>query len=41
MSGEKNLTRLIASMTPVLNKNEYTFGTLETYNYKQLALLTL
>ena len=39
MSGEKNLTTLIASMTPVLVENEYVFGTLETYDYEQVALL--
>jgi hypothetical protein len=39
MSGEKNLNKLIASMTPVLNDNEYVFGTLETFEYAQLALL--
>ena len=39
MSGEKNLAKLIASMTPVLSENEYVFATLETYDYKQLALL--
>ena len=36
MSGEKNLTTLIASMTPVLVENEYVFGTLETYDYEQV-----
>jgi hypothetical protein len=39
MSGEKNLTKLIASMTPVLVENEYVFGTLETYDYEQVLLL--
>lgn len=39
MSGEKNLAKLIASMTPVLVENEYVFGTLETYDYQQVALL--
>jgi len=39
MSGEKNLTKLIASMTPVLNENEYVFGTLDIYDYEQVVLL--
>jgi hypothetical protein len=39
MSGEKNLAKLIASMTPVLIENEYVFGTLETYDYQQVLLL--
>jgi hypothetical protein len=39
MSGEINLTKLIASMTPVLAKNEYIFATLNTFDYKQLSLL--
>ena len=39
MSGEKNLTKLIASMTPVLIENEYVFGTLKTYDYEQVLLL--
>jgi hypothetical protein len=37
MSGETNLTKLIASMRPVLAENEYVFGTLDTYDYIQLA----
>lgn len=39
MSGEKNLTKLIASMTPVLDENEYVFGTLDTYDYIHLSQL--
>jgi len=39
MSGEKNLTKLIASMTPVLIENEYVFGTLTNFSYENLALL--
>jgi hypothetical protein len=39
MSGEKNLAKLIASMTPVLIEDEYVFGTLETYDYRQVLLL--
>ncbi|MGB5446989.1 MAG: ACT domain-containing protein, partial [Psychromonas sp.] len=39
MSGEKDLTKLIASMTPVLAENEYVFATLERYDYQQLAQL--
>jgi len=39
MSGEKNLTKLIASMTPILSETEYVFGTLDTFDYNQLALL--
>lgn len=39
MSGEKNLTTLIASMTPVLAEHEYVFGTLETYDYEQVLSL--
>lgn len=40
MSGEKDLTKLIASMTPVLLENEYIFGILESYDYEQLAQLS-
>jgi hypothetical protein len=39
MSGEKNLAKLISSMTPVLIENEYVFCTLETYDYEQVLLL--
>lgn len=39
MSGETNLTKLIASMTPVLIDNEYVFGTIETYDYEQVLRL--
>ena len=39
MSGEKDLTKLIASMTPVLGDTEYVFGTLQTFDYEQLSLL--
>jgi hypothetical protein len=39
MFGEKNLTKLIASMTPVLSENEYVFGTLKSYQQHQLTLL--
>ncbi|GAA5136599.1 ACT domain-containing protein [Thalassotalea piscium] len=39
MSGEKNLAKLIASMTPVLTENEYVFATLETYDFEQVLLL--
>tara|TARA_R110000744_G_scaffold25934_1_gene64012 strand:- start:1676 stop:2089 length:414 start_codon:yes stop_codon:yes gene_type:complete len=39
MSGEKNLANLIASMTPVINENDYVFGTLKTYDYEQVLLL--
>jgi hypothetical protein len=39
MFGEKNLIKLIASMTPVLGKSEYVFGTLNTYSHEQLLLL--
>ena len=39
MSGEKNLAKLISSMTPVLIENEYVFCTLKTYDYEQVLLL--
>ncbi|WP_076419879.1 ACT domain-containing protein [Colwellia sp. UCD-KL20] len=39
MSGEKNLTKLIASMTPVLLSDEYIFGMLEKVDYQQLSVL--
>lgn len=39
MSGETNLTKLIASMAPVLTENEYVFGILDSIDYAQLALL--
>ena len=39
MSGETNLTKLIASMTPLLSENEYVFGTIKISSYEQLALL--
>jgi len=39
MSGETNLTKLIASMAPVLTENEYVFGILDSIDYTQLALL--
>lgn len=39
MSGEKNLTKLIASMTPVLLSDEYIFGMLEQVDYQQLSVL--
>jgi len=39
MSGETNLTKLIASMAPVLNESEYVFGILDSIDYTQLALL--
>jgi len=39
MSGETNLTKLIASMTPVLSEKEYVFGIMETFNHEQLAQL--
>jgi len=40
MSGEKNLAKLIATMTPVLLENEFIFATLEDCNYEQLAQLS-
>ena len=39
MSGEKNLQKLIASMTPILIEQEYIFGTLSTYTNEKIALL--
>lgn len=39
MHGEKNLTKLIASMTPVLVESEYIFSTLESYDFKQVLSL--
>jgi len=39
MSGETNLTKLIASMTPVLSEKEYVFGIMKTFNDEQLAQL--
>lgn len=39
MSGEKNLTTLIASMSPVLAESEYIFSTLETCDYEYVASL--
>ena len=39
MSGEKNLSKLIASMKPVLLESEYIFGTLKTNDFNQLAKL--
>ena len=39
MSGETNLSKLIASMAPVLTENEYVFGILDSIDYTQLALL--
>jgi uncharacterized protein len=39
MSGETNLTKLIASMTPVLAAKEYVFCTLKSYEYKDVASL--
>ncbi|XQW85441.1 ACT domain-containing protein [Thalassotalea piscium] len=39
MAGEKDLATLIASMTPVLDKTDYVFGTLESYDFIQLANL--
>ena len=39
MSGEKNLQKLIASMTPILIEQEYIFGTLSTYTNEQISLL--
>lgn len=39
MSGEKNITKLIASMRPILTENEYVFGTLKTFKFERLALL--
>jgi hypothetical protein len=39
MSGETNLTKLIASMAPVLTENEYVFGIIDSIDYTQLALL--
>ncbi|WP_371193093.1 ACT domain-containing protein [Glaciecola sp. SC05] len=39
MSGEKNLKKLIASMTPILTENEYVFGTLDAYSAEVLAVL--
>lgn len=39
MCGEKNLAKLIATMTPVLAECEYIFGTLSSYDYEQLTLL--
>jgi hypothetical protein len=39
MSGETNLTKLIASMAPTLTENEYVFGILDNIDYTQLALL--
>ena len=39
MHGEKDLTKLIASMSPTLSENEYVFGTLATYSFEQVGLL--
>ncbi|GHF00909.1 ACT domain-containing protein [Thalassotalea profundi] len=39
MSGEKDLATLIASMTPVLDKTDYVFGTLKSYDFTQLTEL--
>jgi hypothetical protein len=39
MSGEIDLKKLIAAMTPVLAETEYVFGTLETNSYEKLAQL--
>lgn len=39
MSGEKNLTKLITSMTPILLSDEYIFGMIEQVDYEQLSLL--
>ena len=39
MSGEIDLKKLIAAMTPVLADTEYVFGTLDTNSYEQLAQL--
>ncbi len=39
MSGEKDLTKLIASMTPVLAGESYIFGTLDSCDYQQLSLI--
>jgi len=39
MSGEKNLVKLIESMTPELLNDEYIFGTLEHTDYQQLSEL--
>jgi hypothetical protein len=40
MAGETELAKLIASMTPMLNNNEYIFGTLKSHNAQSLALLS-
>jgi hypothetical protein len=39
MVGEKDLRKLIASMTPILIENEYVFATIETFNAEQFVLL--
>ena len=39
MSGEKDLNKLIASMTPILTEKEYVFGTLNAYTADDLATL--
>lgn len=39
MSGEKNLAKLITSMTPILLSDEYIFGMLEKVDYQQLSVL--
>lgn len=39
MSGEKNLTKLITSMTPVLLNDEYVFGVLENATHEQVIAL--
>lgn len=39
MSGEKNLAKLITSMTPILLSDEYIFGMLEQVDYQQLSVL--
>jgi hypothetical protein len=39
MSGEIDLKKLIAAMTPVLAETEYVFGTLDTNSYEPLVQL--
>lgn len=39
MSGEKNLEKLIASMTPSLSDTEYVFGLVADADYQQIARL--
>ena len=39
MSGETNLTKLIATMEPILAETAYVFGTLKSYSGEQLTQL--